>query len=179
MRRMTGILGATALVGALVAGSASTASTTTAEPPPEWIPFQQPDVTLPAGSVCDFEVFATALHDREFFRNVSTWPDGSPRTQLWKGPLIMRIKNNETGESVVRDISGRQIKQLNRDGSLESILIQSGHTLGGMAEGSDPGKGAWYVGGTWSSMVRNDDGTSRIFLGPDGTAENLCETLAP
>ncbi|MPZ60550.1 MAG: hypothetical protein GEU93_04485 [Propionibacteriales bacterium] len=156
-----------------------TASTASADQDSRWIPFQQPDVTAPAGVFCDFEVTGEVLHDREFFKTVATYEDGSPRTELWKGPLVIRFTNTETGESVDRDVSGHQVKQLKPDGSLESITIKTGHTVGAMAEGSSPEKGIWQVGGRHSSLVRHDDGTSSIFLGPNGTAENLCDTLAP
>jgi hypothetical protein len=183
MRRVTGVLGATALVGVLVAGSASSASTSEGSGPskshPPWIPYQQADLTYPAGTYCEFEVFSEVLHDREYYKNVSTHADGTPRTQLWKGPLILRITNTETGASVDRNASGRAIMQYGPGESFESLTIQSGHFLGGARAGSEPAQGIYYMSGRWSSMSRNDDGSSTFFLGPRGSAENLCDTLAP
>lgn len=166
-----------AIVGSVLVMSGVATSVATADQDSRWIPFEQPDVTIPAG-MCDFEVTGEVLHDREFFKTVATYEDGSPRTQLWKGPLVMRFTNTETGVFVDRDVSGRQVKQLRPDGSLESITVETGHTVGGLAEGSSPGRGIWQVGGRHSSLVRHDDGTSTIFLGPKGTAENLCVPLS-
>jgi hypothetical protein len=188
MRRVTGVLGATALVGALVAGSASAASTagsansggsTASRSWPPWIPFEQEDVTYPAGEFCEFEVFGQVLRDKEFFRNVSTYDDGSPRTQLWRGPLVMRFTNMETGFSVDRNASGRAFMEYGPGEEFQSLTIQSGHFVGGARAGSDPAQGIFYVAGKWSSLVRHDDNSSTIFLGPNGSAENLCDTLAP
>lgn len=190
MRRATGVLGTTALIGALVAGSASATSTTglartTASPAaatsqgewPPWIPFESEDVTYPAGEFCEFEVFGEVLRDEEFFRNISTYADGTPRTQLWRGPLIMRFTNMETGASVDRNASGRSFFEYGPGEAFQSITIQTGHFVGRTRAGSDPAQGIFYVSGRWSSLVRHDDGSSTIFLGPNGTAENLCETL--
>jgi hypothetical protein len=190
MRTVTGVLATTALVGALVAGSASGASTTAdptghgrtatstgSDPWPPWIPYEQTDLTWPAGTYCDFEVFSQVLRDQEFFRDVSTYEDGTPRTQLWRGPLILRFTNKETGFSVVRNASGRAFMEYGPGETFQSLTIQSGHFVGSAKAGSVPAQGIFYVAGKWSSMTRNDDGSSTIVLGPNGTAENLCDTL--
>jgi hypothetical protein len=189
MRRLTGLLGATALVGALVAGSASAASTADSADSagtagakasgwPPWIPYEQEDFTYPAGDPCDFEVAAEVLRDREFYRNVSTYADGSPRIQLWRGPLVLRFTNTETGASVDRNASGRSFMEFGPGEEFQSITIQTGHFVGRLRAGSDPEPGIFYVAGKWSSLSRNDAGGSTLVLGPNGSAENLCETLA-
>src|SRR5262245_25658174 len=181
MRRIAAVLGATVLVGALVGSSVSSASTAGPDPEsgPPWIPFDQEDITYAAGQGCDFEVFGEVLHDQEFFRNVATYPDGSPRTQQFKGPLIMRFTNTETGASVDRNAWGNAFERFAPDGSFESITIEAGHFVGRIRAGNQPGPGIYYVTGAWSELARNSDGTSSLFLGPKGSAENLCETLAP
>lgn len=140
---------------------------------------EQEDVTWEAGEYCEFEVFGEVLVDDEYYRNVSTYPDGSPRTQLWKVPLTFRYTNTETGASVDRNLSGRSIMQYGPDEAFQSITIQRGHFGGSAKAGSEPAQGIFHVTGRWSSMVRNDDGSSTFFTGPRGTLENLCETLAP
>lgn len=185
MRRISRVLGAAVLVGAVAVGSASSATTTgpadqsgsAADPP--WIPFDAEDFTDPAGTACEFEVKGTVLHDREFFRNVTTYPDGSPRTQQWKGPLGLRLTNTETGKSVDRQAWGNAFINFGLDGDFESIMIQEGHFVGRVRAGTNPGPGLYYVSGEWSSLVRHADGTSSIFVGPRGSAENLCDVLAP
>jgi hypothetical protein len=192
MRRIAGVLGAaTVLVGALVGSTASSASTTGAANPtdtgrtattgdwPPWIPYEQEDVTYPAGERCEFEVFGKVLRDKEFYRDIVTYADGSPRIQLWRGPLVMRFTNMDTGYSVKRDASGQAFFEYRPDGSFEELTVQKGHFVGGMPAGSIPSQGLFYVSGRWSSLVAHADGTRQLFLGPNGSAENLCETLAP
>ncbi len=171
----------TAAAAALaVPGSAASAvpARTGAGHDTSWQRYHQSDVTVPAGRACDFEVFEEVVRDREFFRNVSFYADGTPKTQLWKGPLVMRYTNTETGDSVVRDISGRAVMDYAADGAWKSITIQSGHFSGTLPAGSLPERGLFVVGGRWSSLTVNDDGSRTLVLGPRGTAENLCEDLA-
>ena len=118
------------------------------------------------------------VRDQEFFKNVSFYADGTVHTQLFKGPLWIRWTNTETGESVLRDQSGRAILEYAPDGSLRTLTAQTGHFSARMPAGSSPSMGVYYVGGKWSSLDLNADGTRTIVLGPDGTAENLCDTLA-
>jgi hypothetical protein len=47
-----------------------------------------------------------------------------------------------------------------------------------MPPGSQPSRGPFLVSGEWSSLVMNDDGTRSLFLGPNGSAENLCNALS-
>jgi hypothetical protein len=190
MRRVAGVLGATALVGTLVAtvasstGMASTAapssaasSAESAEPP--WVPEPEEDFTLPA-EFCGFEVDAHILEVNEFAKTVTTYPDGSPQTQLFKGPLFIRFTNAETGKSIDRNASGNAFENLGPDGSLQTLTItdDGSHFVTRLPPGSQPSKGLFLVGGEWSSLVVNDDGTRSLFLGPDGSAENLCIPLS-
>jgi hypothetical protein len=193
MRRVAGALGATAVIGTLVAtmaSSASTASTTTptssdnaaetadgAEPP--WVPVPEEDFTYPA-SLCGFEVRAHIIKAEEFAKTVTTFPNGNPQTQLFKGPLIMQFTNLETGTSIERNASGNAFENFGPDGSFKNITIQDdgSHFVGRLPAGSDPGPGIFYVSGEWSSLVINDDGTRNLVLGPNGSAENLCVPLS-
>ena len=193
MRQIVGVvIGVTTLVVGAVGGSSASSATATGSADsagqpdsassssgPPWIPFESDDVTYAAGEGCDFEVSGEVLHDQEFFRTVAMYPDGSPRTQQFKGPLIMRFTNAETGESVERNAWGNAFERFRPDGSFESLTIEEGHFIGRIRAGNQPGPGVYYVTGSWSELVRNSDGTSSLFLGPDGTAENLCDTLAP
>jgi len=192
MRRIVGVaIGVTTLVVGAVGGSSASLATTTgsaesaghdtttkaANPP--WIPSPEEDFTIAAGAACDFEVFGEILQAREFSKDVTTFDNGDPQTQLFKGPLIIRFHNTETDEFVDRNASGRAFQEFGPGQSFKSLTIQSGHFVTRLPAGSTPAKGLFYVGGKWSSVVKNADGFNSLFLGPDGTAENLCDTLAP
>lgn len=142
-----------------------------------WHRYHQADVDYRRGDVCRFAVHGHVLRDREFYRNVNFWPNGKIRTQLYRGPLVFRWKNVSTGRSVVRDQSGRAYVEYHRNGDFASLNALSGHFGAGMSKGSRPSRGLFYVGGRWTSVVVNQDGTSTLTLGPRGTAENLCTTL--
>ena len=142
-----------------------------------WTPYQQPDIHYSAGQRCEFPVEGKVVLDQEEYRDVSHWPGGQVRTQLWRGALVIRWTNLESGESVRRDQSADAIAEYASDGSLESLTSLRGSFGAGIPEGGHPGKGAYVVGGRWSSVVFEDDGTRTIVLGPRGILENLCETL--
>ena len=165
----------TALVGALVVAAPPAA--TSAEQGGGWTPYRQPDIAYAADERCEFAVRGEVLRDREEYKDVAHWPDGTVRSQLWRGALVIRWSNLDTGASVVRDQSARALADYRADGSLEQLTSLRGAFGAGLPEGSHPGKGAYVVSGRWSSVVQAEDGTRSITLGPRGELENLCETL--
>ncbi|MGI8644835.1 MAG: hypothetical protein ACR2JD_00695, partial [Nocardioides sp.] len=142
-----------------------------------WKPYRTEDVKYKPGERCDFALKAHVLRDREEYRDVALWDNGNVRTQEFRGALIMQWKNLETGVAVRRNQSGRAFFEYHRNGDLEELAAMTGHFSAGLPEGSTPGRGAYYVGGRWSSVVFAKDDTRTIMLGPDGTIENLCDTL--
>jgi hypothetical protein len=143
-----------------------------------WIRYHQPDFSLDAGEGCDFGVKVKVVRDREFYKDVAFYSDGTVKTQLWKGPLVMDFTNTDTGATIRRNLSGRSIQEYAANGDFASILIQHGHFAAVLPPGSDPGFGFYRVSGAWSSLTVNPDGTRTIALGIDGTAENLCNAMA-
>jgi hypothetical protein len=145
---------------------------------PHWIRYHQADFRVPAGEGCAFAVKEHVLRDREFYKTVSTYANGKPRTELFKGPLVMRLTNVRTGTSLRRNLSGRAIETFHRNGDFDSLTVLHGHFGTTLPKGSEPGHGLYYVGGRWSSLSINADGTRTLVLGPHGTARNLCPALA-
>ncbi len=143
-----------------------------------WVPYHQDDIAYAAGERCSFAVKGTVTRDREEYRNVAFWPDGAVHLQLFRGPLVIRWTNRQTHESVTRNQSGRALVQYDRDGALRRLIARSGHFGAGMPAGSRPGKGVYYIGGRWSTLVLGQD-HNVLTLGPGGSAENLCATLNP
>jgi hypothetical protein len=143
-----------------------------------WIRYHQPNFSLDAGVACEFGVEATVVRDREFYKDVGFYSDGTVRTQLWKGPLVMDFTNTDTGLTIRRDLSGRAIQEYEADGDFASILIVHGHFSAVLPPGSDPGFGFYRVSGAWSSLSVSPDGTRTIALGADGTSENMCDAMA-
>lgn len=172
---------ASVLTGILtLAATAVAVPQAVATSPGPWIPYDQPDVTIAAGTGCDFEVFQKVLRDAEYYRVVSTYPDGTPHLKQWKGPLVMRWTNTETGKSVVVDLSGRATETDRQDGSTESLTVadNGSHFGARMPAGSNLPRGIYRVSGKGSSVRFNEDGTRTITLGPHGTAVNMCGALS-
>ncbi len=177
MRRATVLTAALTLAVGAVAAPASAATTDEKSP---WIRYHQEDVTVAAGKGCDFEVFEKVLRDGEYYRDVATYADGTPRIQQWKGPLVMRYTNTATGKSIVVDLDGKATITYYPDGGIESLTIAngSGHFGSTIPDGSNLPRGVYRFGGKWTTLKLNEDGTRRVDLGPKGTAENLCTVLA-
>ena len=177
LSRITRLTALAALSAALVAAAPSAANAEKEKQGSGWIPYEQPDIDYAAGFRCEFAMHGEVLRDEEEYKDVALWSDGSVRTQLWRGALVIRWTNVDTGESVVRDQSARAVAEYGSDGALDSMTSMRGSFGAGLGEGGDPGKGAYIVSGRWSGIVLEDDGTRAIVLGPNGTLENLCETL--
>ena len=183
--RITRLAAATLLSGALMAAAPLTAGAgtdTEADADAQqrgsgWTPYEQPDIDYAAGFRCEFAMHGEVLKDHEEFKDVAFWPDGTVRTQLWRGALVIRWSNVETGESVVRDQSAKAVAEYGSDGGLDKMTSMGGAFSAGLPEGGSPEKGVFIVDGKWSSIVIEDDGNRAITLGPRGSLENLCDTL--
>jgi len=144
-----------------------------------WTPYRTEEVVVPAArSTCGFDVRITSLRDEEEYRTTSTWPDGTPRTQLFRGALVERYTNLATGASVVRDLSARAVFAYRPDGSPESLTSLHGAFGTTMPPGSTPDTGLYVLGGRGTRVVFEADGSRTFTLGRHGTAEDVCDTLA-
>ncbi len=169
MRTLGTTLIAVALLGLTANTPASAAS--------PWTPYRSEDFTVPAGSACSFEVAARVVADQERYRTTSTYPDGSPRVQEFTGILKYEYTNTATGESVVRNLTGRGDVEYFPDGGF-TLTDVGGHFGAVLHPGDDPGPGIYVVGGKgWAVHI---DGTTghRTLTPGRGTIENLCDTLA-
>lgn len=123
--------------------------------------------TFPAGVVCDFPITVSEVVNNEYSR---TFPNGNILTT---GRLVLRVTNDETGESVVRNSSGPALLTTAPNG--EEVLTAHGPTLFPVFEGEDAtgrvGVGAFLFHGT---IVFADGHLTRV----SGTFEDLCVTLA-
>jgi len=127
-----------------------------------------PPQTFPAGQVCPFQVTLTAIED-DLVQTTLT-----RNTVLITGPLVLEVTNDETGESVIRDVSGPAT--ITQTGET-SITVLLGPSLVILFEGED---------------ATGEVGAPGLFFQPRGVlvlrgftviravgpTENLCETLA-
>jgi hypothetical protein len=74
------------------------------------------------GRVCTFGVATTIVADQEQYRTLASYPDGSPKVQEFRGPLVVRYTNTSTNESVVRDLSGYGWFHYGEDGGNHAFI---------------------------------------------------------
>jgi hypothetical protein len=172
---MARLAGVTALTLALLTVIAPSAR---ADSPRPWHPYQgADDYTLPAGTACDFQLSSTTIEDKERYRVVETWPDGSTKREEWTGLLVVEYTNDDTGESVRRNLTGRGDFLYGQDGGW-SLVNMGGHFAAVLYEGDDPGRGVYVVRGKGFSVSGSPDGHRVLDPSGNGNVENVCETLA-
>ena len=138
-----------------------------------WESTYQGAITAPAGLVCPFQVTAAPVRENlrvRYHYDEAGNIDGYQAT----GQLIARISNDETGKSVVRNLSGPGTVTFYPDGSYDAVL--SGGFLIFLLPGDDPSSQLLLLQGH-TDLHGNPDGTKSI-VSHEGTSENLCETLA-
>jgi hypothetical protein len=114
-----------------------------------WRPVTYPPVNYPAGDRCDFAFRTEPLLDEVMVKTVATYPDGSPKTELYKGALVVRITNLETGASYDADAGGRSLAEYAPDGG--HVYYATGPFLLGFEEGQgNLPRGEYVVDGVYT-----------------------------
>ncbi len=167
-----------ALIGLITGGGATAAQGSAAsDGSSKWIRYHQADVRVAAGQGCAFAVRAHVVYDREYYKVLSTFKDGTHQAELFRGPLIMRYKNLHTGNSVVQNLSGRGRVTYYRNGDFASITIVAGHFGTTIGPGNEQRRGLYRVGGRNSALTVRHDGHRQIALGRHGTLESICPRI--
>ncbi|GAB3388057.1 hypothetical protein RMN56_13545 [Micromonospora halotolerans] len=158
-----------AAIVAALPGSASAASGGSG--PGAWEPAPQEAFEMPAGARCDFAVRVEPIVDEVRKLTLATYPDGSPKRELFTGTLIDRVTNLETGATSTADASGTSLVVYGTDGSMTWYV--TGPVLLGFREnaGSLP-KGLWIVDGQFAvEFTPTFDKTITML---HGTTHNVC-----
>jgi hypothetical protein len=144
-----------------------------------WVPVHEEDLTLTAArTTCGFDIAEHVVSQAEEKRTTGTYPDGTPRTAVFRGDLTIQFTNVTTGTSVVRDLGGTAVLADNPDGTPASLTSLHGPFSATMPPGSTPQTGLFVLDGRGTSVTFNADGSRAYSLGKHGSAENLCLTLA-
>ncbi|MFR9776657.1 hypothetical protein ACL02O_11445 [Micromonospora sp. MS34] len=168
MRKLGVALAAAALVAAVPA-PASAASDDIA--PGAWEPAPQGGFELPAGARCDFAVQVEPTVDEVRKLTLSTYPDGSPRREIYAGDLIDRVTNLETGATSTADASGTAMIDYGTDGSMTWYV--TGPVLIGFREnGGNLPKGLWIIDGQF--VLQFSATGQRTLTMLHGTTHNVC-----
>jgi len=171
--RLSAIVGAAALLVAVL-GVPATASAAS-DAGVAWQPYRTAPWTDAPGAVCTFGVAATIVSDQEQFRTLASYPNGDPRLQEFRGPLVIRYTNQATGGSVVRDLSGYGWFHYGSEGSIDAFIATH---IGVTVHVGNPGfaAGEWVITGR-SEVTVSSAGAIDVRL-INATAENLCQTLS-
>lgn len=158
-----------AALGVPAAASAAAVS------PIPWQPYRTSPFNDAPGAVCSFGVAATIVADQEQTRILSSYPDGDPKLQEFRGPLFIRYTNTSTGASVVRDLSGYGWFHYLPDGGTDAFAASH---LGVTVPVGNTGfpAGEWVISGQFEVIFSSSGAISaRLF---HATAENMCDTLS-
>jgi hypothetical protein len=170
MRRVSTI---TVIAGMAIGLTVPAAGAATGHGKNGWEPFR----TQPFDSVgrCSFTVHGDIVRDEEEVRTLATFPDGTPRVQEFRGPLVIRFTNTSTGASVVRDVSGYGRLRRTQDGG--SVWYFDGGASVGVPIGNTAfPAGSYVIHGRFRLVIRPDGTRELPHLHAD--VENLCQTLA-
>lgn len=139
-----------------------------------WVPAPQAGYDQPAGARCDFAIHSEPILDEVRKLVLATYPDGSPKRELYAGDLIVEFTNKETGASTQVDASGTAMIDYGTDGSMTWYAV--GPAIFGFREnGGNLPRGIWLIDGVYTiaftptfyktvTMVR-------------GTTNNICTYL--
>lgn len=138
-----------------------------------WEPYRSAPFT--STDVCSFTIKGDIVRDEEEVRTDSTYPDGSPEVQEFRGPLVIRFTNTSNGTSVVRDVSGYARIHFGKNGGSVWRFDGGGSISIHLGNSAFP-PGSYIIHGRFTFVVEPDGTRDLPHLHAD--VENLCETLA-
>lgn len=147
---LTAPLALAALLAA--AGPASAAGPVGASSGSPWTPAPSAPWDVATGARCDFAVHGEPVVDEVVRRVLETSPDGAEKTVAYKGELVVRITNQDTGASYDADAGGAAVVEYRADGS--QFWTVDGPVLVGVAEnGGTLPRGLYLVDGTYTMNI--------------------------
>ncbi|MGI5427233.1 hypothetical protein [Streptomyces sp. CA-179760] len=139
-----------------------------------WEPAPSTPWDVAAGVRCDFPVHGEPVVDEVVRRVLSTHPDGSARRVAYKGDLVVRVTNTETGAAHDADASGSALVEYRPDGS--QLWAVHGPVFVGV--GKDQGtlpRGLYIVDGVYTMEI-SATGYKAVHL-VRGSADDLCARI--
>lgn len=136
-----------------------------------WEPAPSAPWDAAAGVRCDVPIHAEPVVDEVVRRVVTTHPDGSPERVLYRGDLVVRITNTDTGAFYDADASGTAAVDHRADGSqFWSVL---GPVLVGVAEnGGSLARGVYLIDGAYTLHISS--GGYKDVTMVHGSVDGLC-----
>lgn len=181
---------ASAAIGSLVCAAAPAAATSVAAPSPhptidiapthapssDWEPAPSAPWEVPAGVRCDFPISGVPVVDEVKKLTLQSYPDGTPKRELYTGALVIRITNLDTGAQTDADASGDAVIEYRPDGSMSRWYVRGPVLVGVGEDGGNLPRGMWIVDGIFT-IDFTTDGKKNIHM-VQGTKHNVCDDIA-
>lgn len=139
-----------------------------------WVPAPSPSWSFPAGTRCDFPVSTAPVLDEVVRRTLETHPDGSPKLVEYKGDLVVRVTNGDTGATWDADASARAVVEIREDRS-QLWTVQGPILAGFAANGGTLARGLYTVEGAYTLEVSATGYKTLTML--HGTTDALCDRV--
>ena len=142
-----------------------------------WQPYVEDDLNLPAAKYCGtFDLGLHVISQGIKVKALTRWDDGTPRTEVYTGPLRTRATNETTGATTDLNLSGRAEVLYRADGSMATYATKGPVGMGwGVGSGPDLPQG--YYRFTGHHVVTFDtDGTKHLATA-DGTETDVCSLV--
>ncbi|MFE7240312.1 hypothetical protein [Streptomyces sp. NPDC057582] len=160
---------ASALLGAVPA------SAVTAAPGKDgWVPAPTPSFDYPAGARCDFPIHTEPIVDEVVKKVLVARPDESPSKIAFRGDLVVRVTNTDTGASYDADAGGSAIVDIHTDHSQLWHVV--GPVLVGVGEnnGNLP-RGEYRIDGVYTLAISSTGyRTLNMF---NGSTDDVCSRI--
>ncbi|MFJ8749416.1 hypothetical protein ACIREO_08785 [Streptomyces sp. NPDC102441] len=139
-----------------------------------WEPAPTPPYDLPAGARCDVPVHTEPVVDEVVQRVLARRADGSPSRIAYRGDLVVRVTNTDTGAFHDADVSGSAIVDHHADGSQKWHVI--GPVLAGVGENAgNLARGLYVLDGVYTMDI-SATGYKSVHL-VHGSADDLCSRI--
>ncbi|WP_155056627.1 hypothetical protein [Streptomyces blattellae] len=137
-----------------------------------WEPAPSAPWDVDAGLRCGFPVHGEPVIDEVMQRVLKTYPDGATKRVAYKGDLVVRVTNTETGAFYDADASGSAVVEHRPDGS--QFWTVHGPVLVGIGEGNLP-RGLYIIDGVYTLDI-SSTGYRTVNLA-HGTTDDLCSRV--
>ncbi|SCF69012.1 hypothetical protein [Streptomyces sp. Cmuel-A718b] len=136
-----------------------------------WEPAPSAPWDVPAGERCTFPVHGEPIVDEVVRRELPPPADGVTRT-AYKGDLVIRVTNKETGAHYDADVSGTALVDVYASGAQFWRVL--GPVLVGVGEGN-LARGLYVVDGAYTIGI-GPDGTKTV-AGPAVRTDSICARI--
>ncbi|MFF1926194.1 hypothetical protein ACFVW8_37215 [Streptomyces sp. NPDC058221] len=174
MHRTTAV-SALALTTVLLTGVPATAGPPAAsDTGTGWEPAPTAPFDAPAGARCDFPVHGEPVVDEVVQKVLATHPDGSPSEIAYRGALVIRVSNTDTGAFHDADASGSAVVDYHADGSQRWHAV--GPVLAGIGEDdSNLPRGEQLIDGVYTLDI-SATGYKTLHM-IHGSTDNICARI--